>query len=178
VSEFDLLTNFDSSIPFIPEFIWIYHTLIPAIFITLYFFISRERIFFSTFSALMVATIILSLFYILFPSFYPRDAFCDTSSLSGLLVELTRIVDGAGNTFPSGHVTFSWLLFLYIRISDKASKLVWVKPLYFIWAILIAVSTLVLKQHYIIDVVSGIVLAYICYFLSKNIVLPRLNLDI
>ena len=126
-SEYDFLTSFDHLIPFIPEFIWVYHTLIPIILITMFSFMIKKEVFLSAFTAYMIASIILSTFYILFPSFYPRESFVDPVSISGWLVELTRVIDGANNTFPSGHVTFAWLLAFFINLTQYAKKHTWIK---------------------------------------------------
>ena len=174
-NKYDFLTSFDHLIPFIPEFIWIYHTLIPIILITMFSFMIKKEVFLSAFTAYMIASIILSTFYILFPSFYPRESFVDPASISGWLVELTRVIDGANNTFPSGHVTFAWLLAFFINLTQYAKKHTWIKLVYYFWAVLITFSTLALKQHFIVDTLSGIILASMCYFLSKNIIFKRLQ---
>ena len=110
VNEYDLLTQFDLNIPFIPEFVWVYHTLVPVIAVTMLVLVKKKELFLSAMGAFGVATLALSVFYIAFPSFYPRESFQATAGLSGFLLEWTRLIDGAHNTFPSGHVTFAWLL--------------------------------------------------------------------
>lgn len=174
VSGYNLLTDFDKFIPFNSHFIWIYHTFLPVILVTLIFMLKKKELFFSAIFSLLIATIILSIFYIFFPSFYPRDNFVDNSTFSGFLVEITRKIDGAQNTFPSSHVTFSWLMVFFIGLSACAKKNKWIYIGYFIWALLISISTLTIKQHYIIDVFSGIGLALLCYYFSKAIVFDRL----
>jgi len=171
---YDLLTSIDIAIPFVPEFIWVYHTLIPVLTITLLILLHKKEVFLSAFMGFIIATIVLSLFYILFPSFYPRSLF-DQSSMSAWLLEITRAIDGPHNTFPSGHVTFSWLLGFFIMDSSFAKNNKWIKSIYFAWALLISISTLLLKQHYIIDVASGIILAIVCYFIGKKIIYGRLR---
>ena len=89
VNKYNFLISFDYAIPFIPEFVWIYHTLLPVILITMFSFVVKKKIFLSAFTAYMIASVTLSAFYILFPSFYPRENFIDSSSISGFLVELS-----------------------------------------------------------------------------------------
>ena len=173
-NSYDLLTNLDQAIPFNSHFVWVYHTFLPVIVATLIFMIKKKELFLSAIGSLLMATMILSFFYIFFPSFYPRDAFVDNSTLSGFLVELTRKIDGAQNTFPSTHVTFSWLMVFFIGLSSCAKKNKWIYFAYFLWASLISISTLTIKQHYIIDVLSGALLAYFCYQISKTFVFDRL----
>jgi len=166
-SEYNFLTSVDLAIPLIPGFIWIYHTLVPVIVLSMFFLVIRRDIFMTTFVAFSIATLILSLFYVLFPSFYPRIPI-EATTLSEQFLNLTRTIDGAHNTFPSGHVTFAWLLTFCISHATSARKFAWLKPAYALWAVLISVSTLVLKQHYIFDVFSGLALAIICYYCAKN----------
>jgi len=174
-NEYDLLTQFDLNIPFIPEFVWVYHTLVPVIALTMLVLVKKKELFLSAMGAFAVATLALSIFYVAFPSFYPRENFHTPGGISGFLLNLTRLIDGAHNTFPSGHVTFAWLLTFLVGLANcvKKNKLIYLG--FFIWASLISVSTVVLKQHYIIDVFSGMALAAICYFLSKTIIFERLQ---
>jgi membrane-associated phospholipid phosphatase len=168
VNEYDLMTALDRQIPFMPEFIWIYHTIIPLTVFTCFLFFQKRRLFLLMTYSNLVAGTILCLFYVFFPSFYPRAEWVDTSTVSGMMVEFTRIIDGANNTFPSGHVTFAWMLALFVSISTLGKKHLWLRVAYFIWASLISISTLTLKQHYLFDVVSGIMLAGVIFYIFKR----------
>lgn len=172
-SGYNLLTDVDIIIPFVPEFIWVYHTLIPVFFITTVLMIEKKNVFFSAMFSVFIASVIMIAFYTFFPVFYPRDGHTE-ASLSGLMVELTRTIDGANNTFPSAHVTFSWLLAFFAGMSAYAKKNRWIKPVYLSWALLISISTVTLKQHFIVDVFSGMVLAMACFVLAKNVVYERM----
>ena len=160
---YSFLIPLDNEIPFIPEFIWLYHTLVPVIVSTAIFSMHRRRVFFNTIAALTFSMAVLTCFHLLFPSYYPRqELYLEANYSASLwLVDITRQFDAACNTFPSGHVTFSWIIYFCARLSDRirhTNKLIYI---YLLWTILISISTLVLKQHYIFDVISGIILAYI-----------------
>tara|TARA_R110000824_G_scaffold166215_12_gene342964 strand:+ start:433 stop:846 length:414 start_codon:yes stop_codon:yes gene_type:complete len=116
--------------------------------------------------ACLAATVVLNIFYIYLPSFYPRIEF-EVATISEYLVELTRAIDKANNTFPSGHVTFAWLIFYAASFSQLAGKYKIIKFTYLIWASMISFATLALKQHYIVDVVSGIFLATLCFYTAS-----------
>ena len=163
----------DEKIPFIPPFIWVYHTLIPVTIFTAIFLFQRRDIFLGLIFSFVFSGIVMCLFYIFFPSFYPRELFVDISTISGWLIEITRSIDGPHNTFPSGHVTFAWLLMFFVNLSQYTRKHTWVKVAYFCWAILVSISTLTLKQHFIVDVIAGMVLAYVSYFLARKIMASR-----
>tara|TARA_R110000744_G_scaffold262515_1_gene377105 strand:- start:60 stop:671 length:612 start_codon:yes stop_codon:yes gene_type:complete len=171
VNEYNLSTEIDRLIPFVPQFVWVYHTIVPILLFTAIVLIQRKDVFLSMITALIVAGLTMSVFYVVFPSFYPREPIGDYS-LSAALVEMTRMVDGPSNTFPSGHVTFSWILVFFVSLSEQARKFRWA---YLLWAVLITTSTLVLKQHFIVDAISGILLASVCYYFAKNTVFERLQ---
>ena len=171
--KFDFMTSLDSAIPFIPEFIWIYHSLIPVIAGTMILLLQKKEIFFTALSAFMLATLILSFLYIAFPSFYPRPPLSDLASTSSWLVEITYGFDSANNTFPSSHVTFSWIIAFVAYTSIIAKQYRWLKAVYIIWALFISISTLLLKQHYLVDVVSGVALASLCYAIAKKFIFQR-----
>ena len=164
--EVDLMTDLDRAVPFMPEYIWIYHSIMPIIGVTMILLVKTKRIFFTTFWSCVLATIVLNSMYLLFPSFYPREEF-QINTISELLVDLTRQIDGANNTFPSGHVTFAWILFWGVFYSKVAASLKGIKSLYLLWALGISMSTLVLKQHYVADVCSGFGMAMTIFFFVK-----------
>lgn len=167
--QFDLMTTIDEAIPFMPEHIWIYHSIIPIIAVTMILLVKSRKTFFITFWTCITAMIVLNFSYLMFPSFYPRPEF-EINTISEMLVDITRKIDGANNTFPSGHVTFAWTMFWGVCYTKLANELRGVKALYCLWAMGISMSTLVLKQHYIVDVFSGFSLAITCFFLVKSVI--------
>lgn len=173
---YDLLTPLDIAIPLIPEFIWVYHSFVPVIALSLIMMVKSRKLFLSTLSSFALATLLLSIFFVLVPAHYPRDQWAvSPHSASTWLVVMTRWIDGAGNCLPSAHNTFAWMLMLFMQHSFVANRYNWVKPMYVFWALLISVSTLTLKQHYIVDVLSGLAMAYFCYAFTQKFITPRLT---
>jgi membrane-associated phospholipid phosphatase len=76
---------------------------------------------------------------------------------------LDRLVDlnyGPGrDTLPSGHNMTAWLC-AFLFVVDKLPR----RHLVVVWAALISGSTLLVRQHYIIDVVASVPLAFICLY--------------
>ena len=170
----DFLTAVDQLIPFVPEFIWIYHTMVPVFLITTILLIKRKNVFYTAFLSILLATVVMNLFYVYLPVSYPREIWQPADmSVSSVFVELTRQIDGSNNAFPSGHVTLSWLLTLLVGLTSFAKKHKWIQRFYVLWAFLISISTLTLKQHFMVDVFSGVILAILCYFLVKRFILKR-----
>lgn len=167
-SEFDLLTEIDRSIPFMPEHVWIYHTLLPVIVVTMTLVVTTRNVFFNILFACAISAIILNISYILLPSYYPRPDIIP-NTLSELVVDITHKIDSPNNTFPSTHVTFAWIMFFGVAYANKLSRIVGIKSLYLLWAIGITLSTLTLKQHYIADAAAGLVLACVSFYIAKTI---------
>ena len=163
---FDFLLPIDEEIPLIPEFIWIYNSLIPVLIGVAAFLVRTKKVFYTTALSFLLAMVILDFCYVFLPSFYPREAFAVTGASTWLL-DLTRQLDGSNNTFPSGHVALAWLLFWGVAHSVYAAKHKIAKTLTALWAIGISISTLTLKQHYVVDVVGGFAVAAICFFAAK-----------
>ncbi len=170
-SDIDLMLSLDRTIPLLPDFIWAYHSLLPVIIFTSIFLVEEKINVYRLIAACIISTVILNIFYIYYPSFYPRSEFqFDMAGPSEWLLAWTREVDGSNNTFPSGHVTFSWIMFWSIRFSKISEKFNWLTPTYFVWAMLVSFSTLALKQHYIVDVFSGMILATLTYIISRKLI--------
>ncbi len=163
-NEYNFMTPLDKAIPFMPEFVWIYQSLLPVIALTMVLLVKSKRLFFNTFWACLLATLIIHMFWIAFPSFYPRPEL-DPRTLSEAFVQLSYDIDNSSNTFPSGHVGFSWIMYLGARQSMLARKLPALSRLYLLWAIGVSLSTLTIKMHYVVDVVGGLAIASFCFYL-------------
>jgi len=174
-SHYDFSTPIDGLINLNPHFIWIYHTLVPVILITTISLLRSRPIFFTTFFSCLLATFLLSAFYIFMPCEFPREKLAGASEdISTWLVIYTRMIDGASNTFPSGHVTFAWIMFFAAYSCNLVNKHPIIKYIYFIWAMGISLSTVFFKQHFVADVASGFAAAYICFYISKRFIENRL----
>lgn len=81
--------------------------------------------------------------------------------------ELFQIRFNKLNSFPSGHTTTAAVLGLYSMKLIKSR--VWCHSCYlFIW--LVGISRIFLFQHFIVDVIAGILLAFISVFTSEIII--------
>jgi membrane-associated phospholipid phosphatase len=165
-NELTLWTSLDASIPFMPEFVWLYHTLPLSIFMVMVCFIQSRRLFMITFWACIIACITMSILHVSFPIFYPREDFVATS-LHEYVLELTQQVDGANNTFPSGHAAFSWLMYYAAKQTKLSKEWPTIGYLFLLWAIGISLSTLVIKQHFVIDVFSGWATAIFSFYMAS-----------
>jgi membrane-associated phospholipid phosphatase len=97
---------------------------------------------------------------------FPLVSNATTAQIFGLLtsasttVRLTYSLDSPYNCFPSLHVANSFISALacyrvHLTLGLAAA----------VWASLIGASTLLTKQHYVVDVVAGVLMAALAYFL-------------
>jgi membrane-associated phospholipid phosphatase len=146
------LLPLESRIPLVaaafPVYVSLYFELTLPIFL-----LSTWRAFVRMQTACLLACLVACLIYVLFPMSYPRPQLAAHGVAQGWLVAYWE-VDGAACTFPSLHVTLAWLLAFSLGARSRRSRMAcWLN------ALSISVSTLLLKQHYLVDVAGGIVLA-------------------
>lgn len=81
-------------------------------------------------------------------------------------------IDAADNLFPSIHCLVSWFCYLGIRGRKEIPR--WYQSVSMVIAILVFASTLLTKQHVIVDVAGGILLAEFCFFIGRKTDLYRI----
>jgi len=98
------------------------------------------------------AAIIAGAIYLAYPTtlIHPE---INTSTWSGLVTYRLVAVDLAKNCMPSLHVTLSALAVCAV----VKNKVAWQKWFFAVWLLVIVFSTMALKRHLLIDVVSGAV---------------------
>lgn len=75
-------------------------------------------------------------------------------------------IDAADNLFPSIHCLVSW--FCYIGIRGRAQIPKWYRGASCLMAVLVCISTLTTRQHVLIDVAGGVLLAEFCYRIARK----------
>lgn len=154
-----LAISLDEQIPFLPWTIAIYDWIYIIIFLPL--FTVRDVKLFLAISKGFAFIIFISLtFFLFFPVKIERPEILAPKDFFEWWVYLNYKIDKPTALFPSMHVSnaiFSGLAVLYW------SKKIGVPA--FILSILISISTLTVKQHFIADVLAGIFLASLSYYL-------------
>jgi membrane-associated phospholipid phosphatase len=154
-------------IPFIPQTIWIYTTeylLFPIVYLMSRDLTNCNKYLYAFFIQQSIAVAI----FWFWPTIYPRHLFPlpeDLDALSYYVFSGLRSTDSPANCCPSLHVS-SVYLSSFLFLNEQQKKF----PFFFIWATLIALSTLTTKQHYIIDVVTGLLLASVTYWVTYNLI--------
>jgi len=150
-----LRTHLDDAIPFLPATAWLYLPFYGAIFaIALAGF--QTRAYFNR--ALLSFAIILTvglLCHRFIPAVYPRPLLhAPFPNVSCAFMAWVQQIDPPGNVFPSLHVAHTTALALIIhRENRRLGRVV------LVMAALLALSTLTTKQHFVADVLSGLLLA-------------------
>jgi membrane-associated phospholipid phosphatase len=152
-----LVTSVDNSIPFIKVFILPYVSWYAFIFILMAYLCYKDRqIYIITLITYLLGLIASFITFYFFQTTVPRPVVIGTDYLSRMVL-LIYGVDKPYNCFPSIHVLTSFLMIKAIMASSIRNKTI----MTIVWAssILIIISTLFVKQHVILDVVSGIIYA-------------------
>jgi membrane-associated phospholipid phosphatase len=127
-------------------------------------FLSRtRRAYARTQIACALGSLIAFAVYLAAPMPYPRPALEVDGPLAWLLA-LEWSIDQPRCTFPSLHVFFAWLMYLGLR--DEAPR--W-RPWLLALAVAVSISTVLVKQHFIVDVPGGMALAWIAWWLSPRL---------
>ncbi|NLZ62128.1 MAG: hypothetical protein GX904_04960 [Acholeplasmataceae bacterium] len=168
-----ILLKVNQAVPFIPWTIYIYVLAFPF-WVGCFFYIgyrSRRNLAFLML-LIMITFTITGLIYFFFQT--DVQAWRETSGLftrndlnfTESFVFWIYNSAGARNANPSMHCLMSWLCILGTRMDKEMPK--WIKIGIIVFAFLICVSTQTLKQHYIIDFISAVVLAEGFYWLLRK----------
>lgn len=161
--KFDLSTYLDTLIPFSEPFAALYLSYLVylwgAVIIAFFWFKTNRYLrFVLTFIAMQIIAYVL---YILIPGKIIRPH----PAGAGVFFDMVRVIyeyDMPSSLTPSLHVANSWLVAL--AMNDNRIIRFAVIP----WAVLIVLSTLLIKQHNLVDVVSGLVLSTAIYLMFER----------
>ena len=160
------MTKLDHAIPFMPNTSWAYmseYLLFAFVYILCHNMDELNKFIYSFLALQVVSNIV----FFLWPTTYPRDLFPlpdDLNSLTKFAFSSLRQTDSPANCCPSLHVSSVYLgSLLFLQESKK--KFVF----FFIWATVVAVTTLTTKQHYIVDVIVGLLMAIFIYWLFHRV---------
>ena len=163
---FDLTTKWDEAIPFVPEWALVYLGCF-LFWIINYILITRQgkEGWYQFATGDYLSRIICGLFFILLPTTNLRPEVAG-DGLAQTLIRFVYWIDSPTNLFPSIHCLVSWLCFIGIR--GKAYVPKWYQVFSCIFAVAVFASTLFTKQHFIVDVVAGVLLAELCYYIGHR----------
>ena len=160
----------DSAIPFLPNTVWIYiseYFFFIIVYLTCKDLMNLNKYFYSFLTLQSVSVII----FWIWPTTYPRNLYplpTDLNPFTYTVFNSLRMTDTPANCCPSLHVS-SVYLSIFIFLNDQKEKF----PFFCIWGTAIAISTLTTKQHYLIDVFSGFLMALLTHWVFHKFVSYR-----
>ena len=153
---FHFTTSLDLWLPRIPEFVVFYILGYLSVFILCFSVQGQHR--YHAASTVFILTLFTSFIIFKFMPVYYHKELIQGGNVFSRLLYVQQKLDIPFNNFPSLHVSLNG--FAALLFYQRWPKLKWVLLILFI---LVASSTLFVKQHMILDVISGIVVAIIAY---------------
>lgn len=145
-----LAGGWDAAIPFVPEAVFVYLLFFP------FFMLATFTAPLDEWRRGVVACLIAAAWgfgcFLVLPASIPRPDPSSVGGPAGLLMRWLHDIDDSHNTFPSLHVAFTWIACMGFRHLRSSLLLIAV-------AVAISASTLFLKQHTLLDLTGGGLLA-------------------
>ncbi len=153
-------TKIDHVIPKVPEAIYLYNFLYYIGFgLCVVSIMSYQH-----FVHLLVVGLGLLCFHAIFFLFYPTKLPSDTrhsSDATNPFMRLTQSIDQVYNAFPSAHVSIAILIYFVTRGVFG--------PIALLFPVLITLSCLLTKQHFVVDCGGGVLIAIIYIALVRKL---------
>ncbi len=163
----NLRTPLDDALPVVPIFVIPYVSLNPYVYFTLVvLLLLRTRIFQSACLAMLGAWLVSYGFYFFLQSEVIRPVLTGTDALTKMILAVYA-GDNPYNCFPSLHTSISTIMAAHWLKVDKRVGVVAA-----VWTALIVASTVLIKQHYVADVVGGLALAFATVWVAGKL-LPK-----
>jgi membrane-associated phospholipid phosphatase len=152
-----LRTRLDDLIPFLPWTVWCYLPFYAAIFVMAIGGFRHRALFNRAALGVVVVMVLGATGHLLIAAEYPRPVLHPPYADASLaFVAAIHVIDAPGNVFPSLHVAQTSLLaMLLVRDRPVLGRVA------LVMAAMLALSTMTIKQHFVADVISGYVLAFI-----------------
>jgi membrane-associated phospholipid phosphatase len=153
----ELKLPLEEHIPYWPSWVWIYSCIYYPLILYLNFVVESPRQF--TYVAMSYVMLLgfQMAFFVLFPVSTPEHwrAYNRERTLSERFLALVQRFDARSNSFPSMHTSVAMLTALHLLPHLGA--------LAFAFPVLIALSCLFTKQHYVVDLPAGALLGWVTF---------------
>jgi len=147
----------DDVIPYWPSWVWIYSCIYYPLILYLNFIVESPQQFTYVAVSYVLLLALQMVFFVLFPVTTPAHwrAFNRERTLSERFLALVQRFDASSNCFPSMHVSVAMLSAFHL--------LPHIGPSAFAFPVIIALSCLFTKQHYLVDLPAGALLGWTTY---------------
>lgn len=169
---YDFSVFIDDRLPFVPFFVlfyilaylqWAWHYL--------FHYRKSREVCYHLATADIIAKLICLVFFLVLPAEIVRPEITG-DGIWEFLTGLIYAADTPHNLFPSIHCLASWLCFRAALEMKNTPK--WYAPAQLVFSILVFASTVLIKQHFFVDIFAGIAVVEIGWFLSKRFRLWRI----
>jgi hypothetical protein len=161
----DATTAWDRAIPLIPAFVWPYEACYALPLFALWLFRDWHR-FNVGLLAIMIASLIAFAVYLVLPVAFPRPTLGTSLPERLLAMEFAADFSPGANKLPSLHVAISWII-LFSIWGQTRHRLINLLVLGLVATI--TVSTLFVKQHLVLDVLTALPLAAVAFAISHRL---------
>lgn len=160
---FNLYGEWELSAPFIPEFIWIYMSfyilfILPPLFL-------NESGLRALGKQLTQGSLLAGVIFLALPAKLGFIRTIPEDPRLGAIFSAIFNLDRPHNLVPSLHVVFSALLLWSLRDVLRASV---AKLFCDFWLAAICLSTVLVHQHHVLDVITGLLLSWLMRFLNPS----------
>lgn len=161
ITRHNITTSIDQKVPVIPVFIYIYFGcyLFWLINMMLGGRVSKEH-FYKLCTTSVICTILCACIYLVYPCTLTRPEI-KVTDVNTFFLDVLYKIDQPVNLCPSLHCLTSWLCVISVR--KQKSIPTGYRIFSYIYALLILISTQVLKQHVLIDLITGVLVAEIIW---------------
>jgi len=165
VARYDLTIALDVMLPCVPFFL-LFYVLAYVQWAGSYIFHSHDsvRLCYHLAAADIIAKLLCLMFFIFLPTQMARPE-AEGSGLFGWGLRLVYAIDNPVNLFPSIHCLESWICFRSAMMLKKKNG--WYIAGQGVLTVLVFASTVLIKQHFVVDILGGILVCEIGLFLSK-----------
>jgi membrane-associated phospholipid phosphatase len=164
----NLRTPLDVALPVVRPFVIPYVSINAVVYFTLIvFLLFRTKVFQSACLAMLTAWFVSYLFYFFLQTEVIRPVLTGTD-LFTRMIQGVYASDNPFNDFPSLHTSISTILAIHWFRLDRRAGIVAA-----VWTALIVASTVLIKQHYVADLVAGLLLAFGVSSLYIRLILQR-----
>lgn len=159
-----LKLGIDDWIPYRPRWVWIYSCLYYPVIVYINFIIPSARDFLYMATSFLVLLALQMLFFLFFPVATPENwrTISKGHGLSQRFLNFVRRFDASSNCFPSMHTSVATLTAMHLQPA--------LGPWVYGFPVLIGLSCVFTKQHYIVDLPAGAFLGWVAFQVFRWIV--------
>lgn len=158
----------DQKIPFVIEFILVYSIWYPLVIFTLFLLYKYSPDKYKKTRKIVIASLIIAyMCFFVYPTTIVRPEVNSFNDLFSFMAYVSFKADNPVNCFPSCHCLLSFIM-IYALYKEKAINK-YLRVTLIVLFVMIIASTLLVKQHVIVDVVGAFIVSILTTFIFPKI---------